>query len=456
MSSTPAPTPQSTAPRVPVLGVIADDFTGATDVASMLVRAGLRVLQVIGVPGSSDGAMPEVDAVVVALKSRTTPAAEAVAESLAALHWLQAGGVQRFYFKYCSTFDSTAAGNIGPVAEALLGALGSRFSIACPAFPENGRSIYRGHLFVGDALLSDTGMREHPLTPMTDSNLVRVLQAQSRGKVGLVRHDYVAQGPEAIRARFAALQGEGVELAVVDALDNADLTRLAEACADLPLVTAGSGLALGLPAAYASRGWLDAGELAAASASGRAAQLAQVGGRGVVLAGSCSTATLGQIGRWKAGGRPALRIDPLDLAAPGDSPQAHEHKLAAVAERALAWIDDQLPQGDVLIHASAPADEVRAVQAQLGVHAAGAQVEQLFARIAQGVLARGVARLVVAGGETSGAVVQALGVQRLLVGASICPGVPWTQAEGRPLLLALKSGNFGGPDFLAEALALTA
>ncbi len=443
----------STTPRAPLLGVIADDFTGATDVASMLVRAGLRVLQVIGVP---TGPLPAVDAVVVALKSRTNPAADAVAESLAALQWLQAGGVQRFYFKYCSTFDSTPAGNIGPVAEALLDALGSPFSIACPAFPENGRSIYRGHLFVGDALLSDTGMREHPLTPMTDANLVRVLQAQSRGKVGLVRHDCVAQGPDAIRARFATLRAEGVTLAVVDALDNTDLTRLADACADLPLVTAGSGLALGLPAAYATRGWLDAAQLAEACASGRAAQLDQIGGRGVVLAGSCSTATLGQIARWKAADRPALRINPLDLAAPGDSPQAHEHKLAALTAQCLAWAHRQLRQGDVLIHASAPADEVRAVQAQLGVQAAGAQVEHLFARIAQGLVADGVGRLVVAGGETSGAVVQALGVQRLLVGASICPGVPWTQAQGRPLLLALKSGNFGGPDFFADALALTA
>ncbi|MEY2686953.1 MAG: hypothetical protein RL375_1151 [Pseudomonadota bacterium] len=447
-------TASSATPRAPVLGVIADDFTGATDVASMLVRTGLRVLQVIGVP---TGPLPVVDAVVVALKSRTTPAAEAVAESLAALRWLQTGGVQRFYFKYCSTFDSTPAGNIGPVAEALLEALCSDFTIACPAFPENGRSIYRGHLFVADALLSDTGMREHPLTPMTDANLVRVLQAQSRGKVGLVRHDCVAQGPDAIRARFAALRAEGVVLAVVDALDNTDLTRLAEACADLPLVTAGSGLALGLPAAYAARGWLDAADLAEASASGRAARLAQVGGRGVVLAGSCSTATLGQIARWKAAGRPALRIDAVDLlGAAGDTPKARDQHLAALVARALAWATAQLADGDVLMHASAPADEVRAVQAQFGVHEAGARVEQFFARVAQGLQAAGVQRLVVAGGETSGAVVQALGVQRLLVGASICPGVPWTQAEGRPLLLALKSGNFGGPDFFAEALALTA
>ncbi|MEY4748685.1 MAG: hypothetical protein RIQ60_899 [Pseudomonadota bacterium] len=449
--STPTAAPPT--PTAPVLGVIADDFTGATDVASMLVRAGLRVLQVIGVPGS--GPAPEVDAVVVALKSRTVPAPEAVAESLAALRWLQAGGVQRFYFKYCSTFDSTPAGNIGPVAEALLAALGSDFSIACPAFPENGRSIYRGHLFVGDALLSDTGMREHPLTPMTDANLVRVLQAQTKGRVGLVRHDVVAQGPAAIRARFAALRAEGVRFAVTDALDNTDLVRLAGACADLPLVTAGSGLALGLPAAYAERGWLDAAALAEAQASGRAARLDAVGGRGVVLAGSCSTATLGQVERWKAAGRPALRIDALALAGDG-TPAGREQALTVTAGQALSWAADHLSRGaDVLIHASAPAAEVRAVQAELGVHAAGALVEQALAHIALALQEGGMRRFVVAGGETSGAVVQALGVQRLVVGASICPGVPWTQAEGRPLLLALKSGNFGGPDFFAEALALT-
>jgi uncharacterized protein YgbK (DUF1537 family) len=453
---------ESTSPRPPVLGVIADDFTGATDVASMLVRAGLRVLQVIGVPA---GPPPQVDAVVVALKSRTTPAPQAVAESLAALRWLQAGGVQRFYFKVCSTFDSTAAGNIGPVAEALMAALDSDFSIACPAFPENGRSIYRGHLFVGDALLSDTGMREHPLTPMTDANLVRVLQAQSQGRVGLVRHDCVAQGPDAIRARFDALRGEGVRQAIVDALDNTDLTRLAEAAADLPVVTAGSGLALGLPGAYARRGWLDAADLAEAQASGRAARLDAVGGRGVVLAGSCSTATLAQVERWKAAGRPALRIDALALTdttsgTPDHRGTSHhgdsEQALASCIAHALDWAQSAGAEADVLIHASAPAIEVRAVQARLGVQAAGERVEHVMAGIARGLHGAGVRRLVVAGGETSGAVVQALAVQRLRVGASICPGVPWTQAEGRPLLLALKSGNFGGPDFFAEALALTA
>ncbi|MDP9046380.1 MAG: four-carbon acid sugar kinase family protein, partial [Pseudomonadota bacterium] len=231
-----------------LLGCIADDFTGATDLANNLVRAGMRVIQTIGVPAGPLEGSP--DAVVVALKSRTIPAADAVAQSLAALHWLQAQGVEQVYFKYCSTFDSTPKGNIGPVIDALLDALhgpGQGFTIACPAFPENQRTVFKGHLFVGDQLLSDSGMRHHPLTPMTDANLVRVLQPQTRRKVGLVGHDVVAQGEQAIRARFTALQAEGVQVAVVDAISNADLTRLGSALAGMALVTAGSGVAIGLP-----------------------------------------------------------------------------------------------------------------------------------------------------------------------------------------------------------------
>lgn len=417
-----------------VLGVIADDFTGASDVASMLVRAGMRTVQVIGVP---QGPPPAADAVVVALKSRTTPAAQAVADSLAALRWLQAAGAQRFYFKYCSTFDSTPAGNIGPVAEALLDALGSDFTIACPAFPENGRTVYRGHLFVGDQLLSDSGMRQHPLTPMTDANLVTVLQAQSRGRVGLLRHDVVAQGVDAVRAGCAQLRAAGVRLAVADAIGNADLRTLAAACAELPLVTAGSGLALGLPAVYEARGWI--------RPDAQAAALPAVGGAAAVLAGSCSLATRAQVEHWVAAGRPALRVDAHELA-----------QGRPVAAAALAWAGERLAAGPVLVHALTTPDELQAVQAGLGAERAGALVEQCLATIAQGLVEAGVRRLVVAGGETSGAVVQALGVRQLRIGAPIDPGVPWTQAEGRPLLLALKSGNFGSADFFGKALAQVA
>jgi uncharacterized protein YgbK (DUF1537 family) len=420
------------------LGVIADDFTGATDVASMLVRAGMRTVQVIGVP--QDDTQVDADAVVIALKTRTVPAADAVRESLAALRWLQAAGMRQCYFKYCSTFDSTAAGNIGPVTEALMQALGADFTIACPAFPENGRTIFRGHLFVGDALLSDSGMRNHPLTPMTDANLVRVLQAQCRTRVGLLRHDLVAQGPAALRQRIATMRihgADGVGIAIADAVDNHDLRVLAAACADLPLLTAGSGLALGLPDVYAERGWLvpdaDAAALDAAT------------GAGAVLAGSCSLATNAQVQHWQQAGHPALAIDPRALA-----------RGEPVAADALRWAQSQPRDRAVLIYATAPADDLRAVQAELGAMQAGALVEHCLAQIAVGLVAQGVRRLVVAGGETSGAVVQALGGQQLRIGPAICPGVPWTQAAGRSaddaLHLALKSGNFGGPDFFAEAL----
>ncbi len=417
------------------LGVIADDFTGATDVASMLVRAGMRTVQVIGVP--DDGVQVDADAVVIALKTRTVPAADAVRESLAALRWLQAAGMRQCYFKYCSTFDSTAAGNIGPVTEALMQALGADFTIACPAFPENGRTIFRGHLFVGDELLSDSGMRHHPLTPMTDANLVRVLQAQCERRVGLLRYDLIAQGAAAVRERIAALRADGITLAVADAVDNDDLRVLADACADLPLLTAGSGLALGLPAVYAERGWL--------VPDADAAALDAAAGAGALLAGSCSLATNAQVQRWQQAGRPALAIDPRALA-----------RGEPVAADALRWAQSQPPDQAVLIYATAPAADLQAVQAELGAQRAGALVEDCLAQIARGLVAQGLRRLVVAGGETSGAVVQALAVRQLRIGAAICPGVPWTQAEGRPaddpLHLALKSGNFGGPDFFAEAL----
>lgn len=416
-----------------ILGVIADDFTGATDVASMLVRGGLRTVQVIGVPKE---AAPEADAVVVALKSRTAPVADAVRETLAAWRWLRKAGARQCYFKYCSTFDSTPQGNIGPVAEALLAEMGADFTIACPALPENGRTVYRGHLFVGDQLLSESGMRHHPLTPMADSNLVRVLQAQVQSTVGLVDESVVQAGSTAIAARCAVLRAEGVHFAIVDATHNMHLAALAEACADLPLVTAGSGLALGLPAAYAARGWVQPDV--------HAAELPKLGGRAAVLSGSCSSATQAQVRHWIAIGHPAFQVDPMRLA---------NHQ--PVAEEALAWAAQHPPHTPVLVYATATPDSVRATQSALGTAHAGHLLEQCMGHIATGLVAGGVRRLVVAGGETSGAVVQALGITQLGIGPSIDPGVPWTQAVGRPLQLALKSGNFGGTVFFTKALSLS-
>jgi 3-dehydrotetronate 4-kinase len=428
------------------LGVIADDFTGATDVASMLVRGGLRTVQLIAVPDAAAAAPAGAEAVVVALKSRTIAAADAVAQSVAAWRWLRAAGAEVAYFKYCSTFDSTPAGNIGPVTEALMRELGTDFTIACPAFPENGRTIFRGHLFVGDQLLSDSGMRDHPLTPMRDSNLVRVLQAQCAAgtKVGLLRYDTVARGAVAVRERIAALRAEGVRIAIADALHDADLRTLAEGCAELPLLTAGSGLALGLPELYERHGRV--------KRVADAAALEPMQGPAAVLAGSCSLATNAQVGHWRGRGRAARAIDVRALMS--DARGAADEKQAV-----LDWARGVVARGEVpLIYSTAAADELAAVQANFGAQGAGERVEQALAGLAAGLAEGGVQRFVVAGGETSGAVVQALGVRTLRIGAAICPGVPWTQAMGtapqaRPLWLALKSGNFGGPDFFSAALA---
>ncbi len=429
--------------RRPLLGCIADDFTGATDLANNLVRSGMRTVQTIGVPADAE-ARVDADAIVVALKSRTMPADEAVAQSLAALRWLQAQGVEQVYFKYCSTFDSTPQGNIGPVTDALLDALhgpGQGFTIACPAFPENHRTVFKGHLFVGDVLLSDSGMRHHPLTPMTDANLVRVLQAQTRRRVGLVPHEVVAQGAEAIAQRFEALRAEGVGVAVVDAVGNADLLRIGQALAGMPLVTAGSGIAIGLP-----QNWQTPGD----AAEGEAAdQLPPATGHQAVVSGSCSVATNAQVRQFRAQGRPAFAVHPLEIVAGID-----------VVGQALAWAGPRLAQGagPVLVYATAEAQAVRAVQAQLGVAEAGALVEHTLSRIAVGLVQAGVRQLVVAGGETSGAVVQALGVTQMAIGPQIDPGVPWTAVQspvcpGEVVQVALKSGNFGHVDFFSKAFA---
>jgi uncharacterized protein YgbK (DUF1537 family) len=414
-----------------LLGCIADDFTGATDLANMLVRGGMRTIQTIGIPQQPLG--EEVDAVVVALKSRTIPAADAVAQSLAALDWLRKAGAQQIYFKYCSTFDSTPKGNIGPVTDALMDAMGTGFTIACPAFPENGRTIFRGYLYVGDVLLSESGMKDHPLTPMTDASLVRVLQAQTRRKVGLVRFDTVASGPDAIRARIAMLKTEGVAMAVVDAISDADLDAIGSACEDMPLVTAGSGIGLGLA--------LNARAKARLRHTSTAAALPHVEGLGAVVSGSCSVATNGQVEEW-CRDRPAFRIDALKLAA-GEP----------AVDDALAWARGKVAQQPVLVYATSKPEEVQAVQARLGVESAGKLVEDALSAVAKGLVAMGVRKLVVAGGETSGAVVQALEIRSLRIGPQIDPGVPWTLANGTPAIaLALKSGNFGTPDFFAKAL----
>jgi 3-dehydrotetronate 4-kinase len=421
-----------------LLGAIADDFTGATDLCNTLVRRGMRSVQLIGVPRPSAG-IPDAEAVVVALKTRTVPAPEAIEKSLAALAWLQRAGARQILFKYCSTFDSTDAGNIGPVAEALLDVLGGDFTLFCPAFPEAGRTIFKGYLFVGDALLSESGMRDHPLTPMRDPSLVRVLQRQTRGKVGLVPRPVVADGAPAIGDAFAALRQAGFRHAIVDAIEDRDLEAIGEAAADFPLITGGSGIALGLPDNFRRRGLL--------AETGAADALPAVAGKAAALSGSCSVATLGQVAYMRERA-PVFTIDPLAAA------EGHD-----IAAEALAWATPRLGDEPVLVSATAPPEQVAEVQSRLGRDEAGALVEGILAEVARGLVARGVRRLVVAGGETAGAVVQALGVEGLRIGRQIDPGVPWTASlptnRGEPVLaLALKSGNFGAPDFFLRAFAV--
>ena len=420
-----------------LLGCIADDFTGASDLANNLAYAGMRVVQTIGVPSSPLSV--DVDAVVVALKSRTIAPQDAIVQSLAVLSWLQAQGAQQIYFKYCSTFDSTAKGNIGPVTEALMDALGTDFTIATPAFPDNKRTVFKGYLFAGDTLLNESGMQNHPLTPMTDANLVRVLQAQTRRVVGLVDYTVVARGAQAVTERIAQLKAAGVGVAIVDAISNDDLMRLGPALKGMPLVTAGSGVAIGLPQNF--------GMVPSAQTS----VLPEASGMQAVVSGSCSLATNAQVQAFIAAGLPALAIDPLRVASGMTSG-------VDVAREALAWAAPLLQAGPVLVYSTAESATIKAVQSKLGVEEAGALVERTLAAIAKGLVALGVGQLIVAGGETSGACVQALGITQMQIGPQIAPGVPWCHAlsEDVPLHITLKSGNFGGNDFFTDAFKMLA
>jgi uncharacterized protein YgbK (DUF1537 family) len=410
------------------LGCIADDFTGASDLANTLTRGGMRTMQTIGVPGEE--LEVDAEAVVVALKTRSIDPRAAIEQSMAAHAWLARRHCSQYLFKICSTFDSTPRGNIGPVAEALRGALGGGCIAVCPAFPTNGRTVYRGHLFVGDKLLNESGMEKHPLNPMTDSNLVRVLQAQSPNRVALIGHDVVRNGATAIRARIEALAGDAA-YAIVDALNDDDLLALGAALAGARLAVGGSGIALGLPANFREKGALPAPPSARANIMAPA----------VVLAGSCSQATRAQVAAFVRVGR----VLHAELSHVVHDPQ--------YVERVADWCLQQ-PQAALVATSAAPSD-VAAATATFGAPVAGA-IEHFFGRLASALFVRGVRRFVVAGGETSGAVVGALGVRLFAVGAEIDPGVPVLTTEmPRPMALALKSGNFGATDFFERALAAT-
>ena len=414
-----------------ILGCIADDFTGATDLAGLLARSGVSVSLRLGIPETppSDAAPFEV----IALKCRTAPVDEAVADCRAALAWLRAAGAERFFWKYCSTFDSTDKGNIGPVAEALMDDLGAAQTVYCPAFPENGRSIFMGNLFVGQQPLAESPMKDHPLTPMRDSNLMRLLAPQVTRAVGLADRLTVAKGADALQARLQELAADGVAHVVTDAVADADLAIIAEACRGMKLLTGGSALAMPLPSLYRGDGVLAANAPAPVRPS--------LPPGAVILSGSCSAMTNKQVAAYDGTG-PALRLNPLALAEEGP-------------DAAIDWLAGQPAASNPIIYATARPEDVRAAQEKLGVARAGEMVEAALAGLARAAFEKGVRRFVVAGGETSGAVSRALGLTRLDIGAEIAPGVPWTyaQVDGEDVAITLKSGNFGDRDFFATALA---
>lgn len=413
-----------------VMGCIADDFTGATDLAGLLARSGVRVNLRIGVPETepSDTAAFEV----IALKSRTAPVSEAVSECREALAWLKKAGAVRFFWKYCSTFDSTVDGNIGPVSEALMADLDTDQTIYCPAFPENGRSIFMGNLFVGELPLSESPMKDHPLTPMRDSNLMRLLTPQVTKPVGLANRLCVEKGPDALKKRLAELQSEGVAHVIVDAVANDDLKTIAATCRDMPLLTGGSAVAMPLPQLYLEDGTL--------SSDAGCAMVSDFPAGAIVLSGSCSAMTQAQVQRFSKKA-PSFRLDPETLVDNG-------------AQSAKEWLSQQNPGDTPLIYATAEPEAVRRVQDKLGVAEAGRLVEDALAALAVEARNLGIRRFVVAGGETSGAVTKALDVDRMTIGEEIAPGVPWTycRSGGHEIALTLKSGNFGQETFFSDAL----
>lgn len=413
-----------------VMGCIADDFTGATDIASLLARSGYPVSLRIGVPNYNPAETSSFE--VIALKTRTAPVKEAEEEALAALKWLRAAGARQFYWKYCSTFDSTAKGNIGPVAEALMSELGVSQTIYCPAFPENGRTVFMGNLFVGQSPLSESPMKDHPLTPMQDSNLVRLLQPQVKQSVGLVNRLSIEKGPAEVTKLLSEYSDNQVAHVIVDAVTGGDLATIAEACHDMALLTGGSALAMSLPALLYQNGVL--------SATTKDNHFPTFPRETIILSGSCSAMTNLQVSEYLKTGAPAYQLDPLALAKNGK-------------DDVLEWLARQEFERAPLIYATSAPEKVKDIQHVLGVQEAGQIVEETLAECAVAARDLGARRIIVAGGETSGSVTQALGVERLDIGPEIAPGVPWTvcSSGGVDIALALKSGNFGSAAFFTDA-----
>ena len=413
------------------LGCIADDFTGATDLASMLARSGVNVSLRIGVPLSTPENTAEIE--VIALKTRSISASKAIEESLSALKWLKEAGAKKYFFKYCSTFDSTAEGNIGPVSEALMNELKVDQTIYCPAFPENGRSIYMGNLFVGKKLLSESSMKDHPLTPMNDSNLMRLLSAQVSRRVGLADRIVVNSGVNSLKEKLISLKENDVPHVIVDAVADTDLDTIASACQDMDFITGGSALAMPLAEFYKASGKI--------SANDNSFMNKRLNTGSIILSGSCSEMTIIQVKNFIQRGAAAFQLDPIDLAENG-------------VKKVLDWLSSQDFTKNIIIYATSDPDTVKKVQAELGVDMAGKIVEQGLSECAIAARELGIKNFIIAGGETSGAITKALNLRQLDIGIEIAPGVPWTFSGKRnnQIALSLKSGNFGSEEFFTEAL----
>jgi uncharacterized protein YgbK (DUF1537 family) len=414
------------------LGCIADDFTGATDLASMLARSGVNVSLRIGVPLSTPENTAEIE--VIALKTRSISASKAIEESLSALKWLKEAGAKKYFFKYCSTFDSTAEGNIGPVSEALMNELKVDQTIYCPAFPENGRSIYMGNLFVGQKLLSESSMKDHPLTPMNDSNLMRLLSAQVSRRVGLADRIVVNSGVNSLKEKLISLKENDVPHVIVDAVADTDLDTIASACQDMDFITGGSALAMPLAEFYKASGKI--------SANDNSFMNKKLNTGSIILSGSCSEMTIIQVKNFIQRGAAAFQLDPIDLAENG-------------VKKVLDWLSSQDFTKNIIIYATSDPDTVKKVQAELGVDMAGKIVEQGLSECAIAARELGIKNFIIAGGETSGAITKALNIRQLDIGIEIAPGVPWTFSGKRnnQIALSLKSGNFGSEEFFTEALS---
>lgn len=422
-----------------LLGSIADDYTGASDLANTLTKNGLTTVQTVGIPDASLP-LPDVDAVVVSLKIRSVAAPEAVAAAGTAERWLRGRGAIHVLYKICSTFDSTDEGNIGPVTEALAEAAGGGTVLVTPAFPETGRTVYLGHLFVNGQPLDESPLKNHPLNPMHDANLVRILARQSHGAISLIDLPVVAAGPDAVQTQLDALRTEGASAVIADAIFERDLETLGEVALRTPVSSGASGLGLGLARALVRTGRVPPRVDAATDA------IRPVGGHAAVIAGSCSSATLRQLAIAERT-LPVLRLDPERLltAAPDE------------IQSALSWAGERIRAGPVIIAASTTPEAVAELQSRYGREISGRAIEAATSAIAAELVARGVKRLIVAGGETSGAAVDRLGIPAFLIGPEIAPGVPVLRTIGNSegdMLMALKSGNFGGDDFFATALAM--